>query len=229
MYQYSVGLAAFDYVPIVLSGVGLYFVAATATAWSGRWQQLARLGAVLIICGGISKASWKLIVATAQIDISWMNTALFFCLAPGMLILAGAVWGASRNKGVGARLLTLAAPATLIFGAALIALNWPQQRYHTALLLMLTTIGNVALAGQLIVKSWHLKRPSASILFFCNIIAVFALAGLARIPAQTEPLQWLEEFINAFSQAAFAYAAYILYTAVNKKSLENNHYDINTK
>jgi len=229
MYQYSVGLAAFDFVPIVLSGIGLYFVTATASLWCDRWQRLAQVGALLILCGGISKASWKLIVATAQIDISWMNSALFVCLAPGMLILATVVWGASGSKGASARQLALAIPATLIVGAVIIAFIWPGQRYHTFYLLILTTIGNLALATQLIIKSWRLERLSASVMFFCNILAVFTLAGLARIPEQTEALQWLEECINAFSQAAFAYAAYTLYSAVNMALSENANHGIATK
>lgn len=229
MYEYSLALAVFDYVPIVLSAIGLYFVAATATLWCERWQRLAQLGAVLILCGGISKATWKLIVATAQIDISWMNSALFSCLAPGMLILAATVWGASGGKGATARQLTLAIPTTLIVGAMIIAFIWPGLRYHTFYLLILTTIGNLALATQLIIKSWQLERISASVMFFCNILAAFTLAGLARIPAQTEALQWLEECINAFSQAAFAYAAYTLYSAVNMALSENTNHDITTK
>jgi hypothetical protein len=220
MYQYSVSLAVFDFVPIALSGVGLYFVSKTATLWGAHWQQLARFGAILIICGGLSKASWKLIVATLQIDISWMNSGLFFCLAPGMLILATAVWGAINNKGQTARRMTIAIPSLLVIAALAISLTWPEKRYSTFYLLLLTTLGNLALAYQLIVKSWEAKRLSASVMFFCNILAVFTMAGLARLPDQSEPLQWIAEMVNTASQGAFAYAAYILFTAIKASSPE---------
>jgi hypothetical protein len=229
MYQYSIGLAVFDFVPIVLSGMGLYFVSTTATLWGARWQQLARLGAILILCGGISKASWKLIVATFQTDISWMNSALFFCLAPGMLILAATVWGASNNKGQTARHITLIVPGLLVIAALAITASWPEKRYGTFYLLALTTLGNVALALQLIIKSWNARRLSASVMFFCNILAVFTMAGLARLPDQSEALQWIEELINTASQGAFAYAAYTLYSAIKVSSPETVDNDIATK
>ena len=228
MYQYSLGLAAFDFVPIVLSGIGLYFVTACATLWSANWQNLARLGAVLVLAGGISKASWKLIIASQQIDISWMNSALFFCLAPGMFILATTVWGASNNKNSRAKKITILIPATFLIGAAVIAAKWPEQRYSTYYLLLLTTAGNLALAFQLIIKAWNLRRFSASVLLFCNILAVFIMAGLARLPDQSEGLQWIEELLNAASQGAFAFATYILYTALKAHSPEKAKHEIAT-
>ena len=229
MYQYSIGLAAFDFVPVVLSGIGLYFVSATATLWGARWQNLARVAAVLVLTGGLSKASWKLIVATQQIDVSWMNSALFFCLAPGMLMLATVVWAASGNRGSGTRRLTILLPAIVITGAIVISLIWPNQRYHTYYLLLFTTLGNLALVGQLIAKAWQLKQLKLSVMFFCNILAVFVLAGLARIPEQTEPLQWIEELINTVGQGAFAYAAYSLYSTLKSTLQEKPNHGITTK
>lgn len=221
MYQYSIGLAVFDFVPIALSGIGLYFVTATATLWSTNWQRLAQFGALLILAGGLSKASWKLIVASQQIDISWMNSALFFCLAPGMFILANSVWGASNNKGSGAQKMVILASSALILGAIAIATKWPEQRYSSYYLLFFTTLGNLALAFQLIIKTWKLKRLKASVLLFCNILAVFIMAGLARLPDQSEGLQWIEELLNTASQGAFAFATYSLYSAVKSHSQEN--------
>ncbi|CAA0081981.1 Uncharacterised protein [Zhongshania aliphaticivorans] len=229
MYDYSIGLAAFDFVPIALSGIGLYFLSKTATLWNPQWRGLAQFGALLILAGAISKASWKLIVATQKIDISWMNDALFFCLAPGMIILASAIWGASNNKGANAKRITLVTSGLLVIAALAIALIWPEQRYSTFYLLALTTLGNLALASQLIVKSWKLKRLNASVMFLCNILAVFVMAGLARVPNQTEGLQWIAELTNTFSQAAISWASYLLYSTIKASSSENTSHDIASK
>jgi hypothetical protein len=47
-------------------------------------------------------------------------------------------------------------------------------------------------------------------LFLANIVIVFVLSGLARIPDQSIPLQWTEQLLNTFAQGAFAYAAWKL-------------------
>jgi hypothetical protein len=48
-------------------------------------------------------------------------------------------------------------------------------------------------------------------LFIINLVGVFLLNGLARMPEQTIALQWIEESINTVSWLAFAVAAYKIY------------------
>jgi len=54
------------------------------------------------------------------------------------------------------------------------------------------------------------KLKVAAWLFAFNLIAIFSLSGMARIPEQTITLQWIEEVINVFGQGAFAFAAWQL-------------------
>jgi len=51
----------------------------------------------------------------------------------------------------------------------------------------------------------------AGALFIINLICVFLLSGMARIPEQTITLQWIEESINAISWLCFAIAAKKVY------------------
>lgn len=221
MYQYSVSLAVFDYLPIALSALGFVFVIATTGHWSQQWRPIAAFGAALVITGGLSKASWKLLVASQQIDVTWMNSALFFCLAPGMLILAGAVYGATNGQSRIKPSRLIIAVSILIGIAFAVAATWPEQRYSMFYLLALTTAGNLALATQLIQKSLRHQQRTAALLFTCNFIAAFILVGLARIPDQTEALQWIEESVNTLSQGAFAYAAFALHRAITTNTAEN--------
>ncbi len=220
MYQYSVSLAVFDYVPIALSAAGLAFIIATITHWSAQWRSIAALGAGLVISGGLLKASWKLLVASQQLDISWMNSALFFCLAPGMLILASSLWGASRGWPLTTQRPLIIIVSILIGVAFAVAARWPEQRYSMFYLLTLTTAGNLALVTQLIQHSLRHQQRLAALLFTCNFMAAFILVGLARIPDQSESLQWIEEIVNTLSQGAFAYAAFALHRALTAHQAE---------
>ncbi|MGJ8686394.1 MAG: hypothetical protein ACSHWQ_02865, partial [Spongiibacteraceae bacterium] len=79
MPQYSIALALFDYLPVTLSAYGLYYLLKALATVNLHWQRIAILGATLVISGGLLKASWKLIVASMEVDISWMNQSLFYC------------------------------------------------------------------------------------------------------------------------------------------------------
>ncbi|MBK9781825.1 MAG: hypothetical protein IPP55_17560 [Anaerolineales bacterium] len=56
-------------------------------------------------------------------------------------------------------------------------------------------------------------------LFLANIVIVFVLSGLARIPEQSIPLQWTEQLLNTFGQGAFAYAAWKLAGVISSRSV----------
>jgi hypothetical protein len=222
MYQYSVGLAAFDYIPIALSATGLLYITNTITLWAQQWRYVALIGACLIIVGGLSKATWKMLVASQQVDIAWMNAALFFCLAPGMLILSSAIWGAVHQQGRLRQKIILLTAVSLAIISLLLSYHWPDQRYGKFYLLGLATIGNLALSIQLAIKALQTSKPLAAACFTFNLLAVFVMVGLARLPVQSESLQWIEEILNTFSQGAFAYAAFILYSATKTNTRENS-------
>ena len=86
------------------------------------------------------------------------------------------------------------------------------------ILLGVMTIGNVVTVILLIQRSRRLKLNRLAFLFLVNIVIVFILSGLARIPDQTIPLQWMEQLLNTFAQGAFAYAAWKLAQAVDKET-----------
>jgi hypothetical protein len=66
----------------------------------------------------------------------------------------------------------------------------------------------------LIQQARRLGLNGIALLFLANIVIVFILSGLARIPDQTIPLQWTEQILNTFAQGAFAYAAWKLAQAI---------------
>jgi len=73
----------------------------------------------------------------------------------------------------------------------------------------------------LIVFAFRQKLSLAGALFIVNLIIIFAMNGLARMPEQTIALQWMEESINTISWLCFAIAS--------KKVFENTRENFGVK
>jgi hypothetical protein len=217
MTEYTVALALEDYIPVIFSSLGLYFISRMVAQVDDRLGQMAAIGWILITIGGFLKATWKLTMAltSAQTDLVWLDKGMFIWMAAGFTLVAFAVWlmseirsGKNRPKRIWAgplAVLILVLPAILFTGFPDTAVNtW---RF---ILLGIMTIGNVVLVVLLIQQARRLGLNKVALLFLANIIIVFILSGLARIPDQTIPLQWTEQILNTFAQGAFAYAAWKL-------------------
>lgn len=97
--QYTLGLALFDMVPVLL------FLASGLILWSMYGKPLFLAGVIASFVGGTCKALWKLIVVTGKRDKRWLTTA-FHILLPGgfMLMLLSVVIDVSRDSLAGAPL-----------------------------------------------------------------------------------------------------------------------------
>lgn len=207
--EYTLSLALEDFVPVVLSSLGLFFIRRMVLARVGGLPgRVATLGWVLITVGGLSKSTWKLIMALTDgtRDVAVLDNALFVFLAPGFVCMAWAVWrmrGGKGGWGVPAGII-----ATFYVLALITVLTSPGARTWVFVLLGLTTLANLTLGILLIRQAWQKGQKGMGVLFVVNLVAIFILSGLARVEPQTIPLQWIEQSINTVSQGAFALAAW---------------------
>ena len=72
--QYTLGLALFDMVPVLL------FLASGLILWSMYGKPLFLAGVIASFVGGTCKALWKLIVVTGKRDKRWLTTAFHILL-----------------------------------------------------------------------------------------------------------------------------------------------------
>lgn len=95
---------------------------------------------------------------------------------------------------------------------AILATGFPDVAINTwrFILLGFMTIGNVALVILLVQQARRQQLNLVEVLLAAHILIVFILSGMARIPDQTIPLQWLEQLLNTGAQGAFAYAVWRL-------------------
>lgn len=224
MQNYSVGVALFDFLPVLISALGLHFLARAIATRHPPLATVARAAALLIPFGGFCKASWKLIVATQGEHIDWLENLLFIAMAPGFIAMSYSLFHAKRSWRAGAAeqphyaplrlLLWLALPLLI---AAVAAVLRPESRLWFFCLLGATTIANTALIAHAIAACrWSgLGWPQAC--FVYNFVATLALSGLSRLPPG-EATAWIQEAVNTSAQAALALGAWRL----SRRMLENS-------
>jgi hypothetical protein len=215
MPNFTIPLAVYNLLPVALTGVALWFLAHYVRRQDPAGHPLALLGGGLILAGGLSKATWKLIAAVTGLDLVWLANALFPLMAPGFALLCAAIWGATRRERgrsppPGLWPVTLAAIAVAFAVAAYREWVLDSPRGWFLPLLALASLGNLALSFLLIGACLRLRRWSIAALFAVNLGMIFALQPIAMATPKTLALHWLEQSLTAFGTGCFALAAWLL-------------------
>ena len=216
MIEYSIELALYDYIPIILSATGLWYCAKCITHFSPEFGKLAKIALFFVVAGGFCKATWKLLIAGADINLMFLNNALFILMAPGFAFLAYSIWATRRLEAqnpVKATAWRCPASATLLFAiiAMTLALLFPDKKFWFFSLLLMMTVANLIFTWHAIRLSLTLNSKLAAALFALNIIGVFAMSGLARVGDSSEAFQWIAQFSNTATQGSLALAGWFLF------------------
>ena len=217
METYTLGLALEDFIPVIFSSIGLYFVSRMVKNVDARLGQMATIGFILVSIGGFLKAIWKLTMAATntQVNIAWLDKGMFMWMSVGFTLLAFALWFMSEIRSGKRQPNRIWLGPSIVLGLSLVAIlftGFPDLTVNTwrFILLGVMTIGNVVMVILLIQQARYNNLNTMAWLFLANIVIVFVLSGLARMPEQSIPLQWTEQLLNTFGQGAFAYAAWKL-------------------
>jgi hypothetical protein len=222
---YTVLMALQDFMPVIFSSIGLFFLAKMVSRVDKTSGYLAYLGWFMITSGGANKATWKLWMAfsNSQTDIRWLDDSLFLLMAPGFTAMAFAIFYMQRHM-VGKKpilghpfILSAIVNAICVGAAVFMAVSRPESRTWFFILLGLTTFSNVSLAIMVIRQGYKFGSILIALLFAFNILMVFMLTGMARIDDQSIGLQWAQQISNTISNGAFALASYKLYQLMSKQ------------
>ncbi len=226
METYTLGLALEDFIPVIFSSIGLFFVSRMVKNVNARLGKMATIGFVLVSIGGFLKATWKLTMAltNAQTNIAWFDKGMFMWMSVGFTLLAFALWFMSEIRSGKRQLGRIWLGPSIVLGLSLVAIlftGFPDLTVNTwrFILLGVMTIGNVVMVVLLIQQARYNNLNKMAWLFLANIVIVFVLSGLARMPEQSIPLQWTEQLLNTFGQGAFAYAAWKLAGVISSESV----------
>lgn len=215
MDRYTLGLALFDYLPVVAGGLGMYFVCRYCSIVGSRTAAWLYLVPLLVFAGGFMKATWKTIVVVSGTNIQWMSDQLFFFLVSGYILVAALILLSLRAH---ARSKTLSPGwwrfpvglALTIVMAALVMRATMEGRVWNFLLLGVLSVANLVIYLRLIAHAGRRRNWLSAIGFFASLSIGYVLVGLARIEDQTLELQWIEEWLNFASNSILALSAWYL-------------------
>lgn len=215
MQDITLGLALYDYLPSVFTGLALFFIYQMTHTAAPSHSWLAGLGGTMIVLGGVLKATWKLVVALGGPEIIWLSEPLFPLMAPGFLFVTIAVYAGMRATsgqpvpfwltGLGFALVAL----TLIYADVRVFVQQIERGWFFPLLL-LASIANVTLSVMLITGAMRRRRWVAAGLLFLNIAMVFALQPIAAMDDLSITMHWIEQTLTVGGATAFAVGAHLM-------------------
>lgn len=212
MEDFTIGLALYDFVPVLLTGVAVYFIATVVRARAVPVYQIAVLAAGLVFAAGLSKAIWKLIATLAGQDLVWLASMLFPLMAPGFALLAAGIWASQRRKPPQTAFFWLV-PVVMIaavYALAVYRMGAGFERGWFMPIMALASLSNIALTILLFSMAWRRGLRGVAILFTVNLGMVFALIPIAQMDSHSIAMHWLEQTLTAIGSAAFAYSAFRL-------------------
>ncbi|MGY6555782.1 MAG: hypothetical protein ACXIUM_14785 [Wenzhouxiangella sp.] len=218
MLEFSLPLALFNFLPVALSALALFWLVRLLAILRPEVQVWAWSAATLIVIGGLSKALWKLNASLTGEDIIWLANALFPLIGPGFFLLAVLSWMAfSRPDPDRLRrpILVLAVLAIVLAISVALLRTWVLEvpRGWFLPFMLLTSLGNLALMVLLIRRAWQARLKIAVTLLVINVMVVFGLQPIAMAGADTLALHWLEQVMTTVGAAAFAFAVCLLLQA----------------
>jgi hypothetical protein len=217
MADFNLSLALVDFLPVLCTAVGFTYIFRLVSSVLPAQGRIAFLGGLLVITGGFFRALWKLLgaVSNGALDANWMENSLFIFMTPGYVLFAWSIWQASRSL-QGKRIFhTWMLPSVLIvlmLGISFfLSVSLPDSPGWKRLLLSVTVIANLLSGILLITMAFRQNLSQAGWLFLVNLVGVFILNGLARLPDQPVRIHWIAEGINLVSWLVFAVAARTLF------------------
>lgn len=217
LMDYTLSLALVDFLPVLFAAFGFFYIVRLVSFVLPAQGRIALLGGSLVVLGGISKAAWKLIMASTggTVNVIWLENALFILMAPGYILLAWSVWQTARSVQGKRTFDTWLLPFTgivILFSISFYLYESAPESPAWERILLTTMVLATLLTGILLIAfALRLKLSLAAGLFVVNLLIVLVMNGMARLAVQSIPLQWIEEVINTVSWLAFALGARILY------------------
>jgi len=175
---------------------------------------LATVGLVLVILGGVLKASAKLVAVTGGLEIGWMANSLFPLMAPGFICFGWAMWCGQQSICAGRApkwVWPIPGAAIALGGGAIaaLALGGPGRAWFVVALtlaVLATTLSVILLVRQ----CWRQNLRAVGLLFGIYLLITLLLNGMARRPSDTLTAEWTKQMVNTLASAVFVLAAWLL-------------------
>ena len=192
MHDFSVGMALFDYIPVLFFAIGaIILIGDLYNKMSKLVFTIFASGVVNVMLAGFFKATWKLLVASG-IDGFDKLDAMFFPLQTVGFLFAG---------------------------VAIVMMLAGKKKAHLAmepltLICIIGMVGGLAcLDSGLCVLAKKLKKPVAIAIFAVSFVCCLGMGYLSSKDFTEASMNWIAEFVNFFGQGLFLLGAWMLHKA----------------
>ncbi len=190
--DFSLPMALFDYIPVILFGW------ATVVLQRYFYEKMNRgpfalycAGTIMVVAAGISKATWKLLVALGLCDFQALNSVFMPMQSLGFLLSAIAVLRFVYFR-QGRRETLLSLPV--------ISSNMP--------FVIVLLIGSLGVCAGYSILALRRKRKGACLLFVLYFVLLLAMGYLSSRDFTKASMNWIGEFVNLFAQGSLLLGAY---------------------
>ena len=200
MNDFSVGMALFDYLPVIFFGIGgVILLRDLYNKMSKGAFALFAAGVIDVFIAGFLKATWKLLYAGANIDISALN-AMFFPVQSIGFLLAGIgiiamLCHNQKEKGVKHCAVV-----------PVVSITFPY-------LVLVMVAGLGCLDAGLCILAKKLKKPGVIAIFVLSFVCCLGMGYLSTKDFEEAAMNWIAEGVNFCGQGLFLLGTWMLHKA----------------
>lgn len=197
----TVPMALVDFIPVLL------FFAAAVLLQRDLYRQMVKgayallaTGSIMVLIGGLFKATWKILYALRICDYPLLSDSFFPMQGPGFLLVFLALVGMFtpwNRKGT-----------TTLLGVGAVPVY-----ASTIPFVILQTVGCAGSQWTLFAISLKMKQRLAAALYVVAFVFMLGMGYLSATFDDTSGMHWLAQCVNIVSQGAFLWATLRLHKA----------------
>ena len=192
MPEFSVGMALFDYIPVIFFAIGaIILINDLYNKMSKYVFAIFACGVMNVMLAGFFKATWKLLVACGVSGFDKLDAMFFPVQTLGFLFAGIAVvlmLAGGKKKHMAMEPLTLICIIGMVGGLAMLDTG-------------------------LCIISKKLKKPAAIAIFAVSFVCCLGMGYLSSKDFDKASMNWIAEFVNFFGQGLFLLGTWMLHKA----------------
>ena len=213
MNDFSVGMALFDYIPVIFFAIGAVILLRDLyNKMSKGAFALFAAGVIDVAMAGFLKATWKLLYAGAGIDISALNAMFFPVQSIGFLLAGiGIIAMLTHKQSEKGTKLNSVAPVVPV-----VSITFPY-------LVLVMVAGLGLMDAGLCILAKKMKKPAVIVVFVLSFVCCLGMGYLSTKDFEKASMNWIAEGVNFCGQGLFLLGAWMLHKAgLSDLSLEKD-------
>ena len=198
MNDFSVGMALFDYIPVIFFALGAVILLRDLYNKMSKCAfALFAAGVIDVTMAGFLKATWKLLYAGAKIDISALNAMFFPVQSIGFLLAGIGIIVMLSKKQKGTKTLSV---------VPVVSITFPY-------LVLVMVAGLGLMDAGLCILAKKLKKPAVIAIFVLSFVCCLGMGYLSTKDFEKASMNWIAEGVNFCGQGLFLLGAWMLHKA----------------